>query len=255
MMIFNKLIILALVLFPTTYVQAQCLTGNCGVVYSDVIYSSPSVVYSSPSPSIVYSSPSVVYEEPLHLYLKNVSGGERTRQYANVYVEEDKYRCKIPVINGILPSVTLYRRNNDKVTDIVLDYGSNRKYSSNYISSDGYIHYNSNDKKVVPSALKLEGPINARKNDVPSAVKLEEVPSKAIAPETILPIPKNGLIRPSDSEVDEIFNQKSRDEIFNQKSRIETSIPESFQNDEIDSLLRKPSSVMDGNSTFPNYNR
>lgn len=251
MMIFNKLVLtLTLIVLSVNYVQAQCLTGDCGVVYSDpIIYSAPPVVYSNRS---VYSAPPLVYLEPLHLHLKNIPGGvERTRHYVNVYVESDKYTSEIPVINGVLPDVTLHKIGSRKVNHIVLDYGSNRAYDKKYVRSNGYIYYKDQvNQKNTPSAVKLEleAPINARKNEVPSAVKSENTPNKVISPEAIIPIPKSSLIRPSDSEIDDILNRKS-DEAVN------TSNSDKSLDDEIDSLLKRPSSVMDGNTTFPNYNR
>lgn len=248
MMIFNKLVLMFfLILLSTNYVQAQCLGGNCGVF-------SPPIVYSS---QFIQSALPVVYLERLHLHLKNIPGGiETTRHYAKVYVESDKYISEIPVINRILPSITLYKIGSEKVNHIVLDYGVNVRYDKKYVRSNGYIYYrNRTSNKNIPSAVKLEleleAPINASKNEVPSAVKSEKVPNKTIVPEVVspvLPIPKDSLIRPSDSEVDDIFNKKT-DEALNAFNSEKSS------NDEIESLLRRPSSVIDGDSTFPNYNR
>jgi len=250
---FNKLILaLGLVLVSATYIQAQeffdvgygCGNGGCSVSSGGYYYSSPPVYYSRPA---------VVYGDSLHLHLRNVAGGERTRYYVDIYVDEDKYAAKIPVINGILPDVTVYKSNNGRVTDLVLDYGVNRKYNNSYGSADGYIHYgNPEVKKSAPTAVKAEGtPTNVRRNDTPSAVKSDELPSRVTAPETILPMPKKSLSRPSDSEIDDLFKQKTK---------IETPAPPTGglrnpSDAEIESLLRKPSTVNDGGSAFPNYDR
>lgn len=181
----------------------------------------------------------VAYGQSIAMRLQDIPGGyERSRYYIDVIFEDENYKEKIPVINGIIPNATLNRNSRNEVSEIILSYGVDRKYDNSYGQSDGYVHYTSS--RVVPTAVKNFEKISpvkkqVKKDNKPSAVKLDPEEFKASEKE----IMKNGLKKPSDKEVDDLLNKTKT---F-QKAAIHKT-----NDDEIDSLFTKPSSVKDGRS-------
>lgn len=156
------------VLFCNT-VQAQCINGSCGNVY-------PS------NGACVNGSCNVQYSQSMNYVIRGVT--EQERFYVNVKSWNRNYT--IPVINGILPEMTL----NGSYNNVILDYSSGIEYTREKYGNMKVINYLSNENLKVsntngkPSAPKGPGILKAKSNT--------NVPKK-----------------PSDEEIDNIFGTKA----------------------------------------------
>lgn len=156
-----------------------------------------------------------VYVEPsLHLIILNVPGGQERTRSYAKCKIYDKF-YNIPVINKVLPAVT---RRTDY--ELVLNYGNGVPFKYSLYGDEEYINYGSSVKKE-------KGPMAVK--DFDTTPVQEEVSKVKSGP--------SGLKHP-DSLPPKPTIQKS-------------TLP---SNEEIDALLKKPSTVVPAeNSLFPRY--
>lgn len=156
------------VLFCNT-VQAQCINGSCGNVYQS-------------NGSCVNGSCNVQYSQSMNYVIRGVV--EQERFYVNVKSWDRNYT--IPVINGVLPEMTL----NGSYNNLILDYSSGIEYTKEKYGNMKVINYLSNENLKVSNT-----------NGKPSAPKGPSV----LKAKSSTSVPK----KPSDEEIDNIFGTKA----------------------------------------------
>lgn len=98
-----------------TLILASALIGQ--------VYCQPVMVCSPTAMTHIHIEPSI------HHHIQNVPGGEQTRFYTWVQIP-DECTTKVPVINGYLPSVTVYK-SGSRISSLILDYSGNHVWKSN----------------------------------------------------------------------------------------------------------------------------
>lgn len=135
--------------------QAQCGNGSCGVQYDSRSYG-------------------VQYNNSMNYIIRGVT--EQERFYVNVKAWDRNYT--VPVINGILPEMTL----NGNYNNVILDYSSGIEYTKEKYGNMKVIDYSSNENLKAsnvnekPSAPKGPGVLKAKSNaNVPKRPSNEEI--------------------------------------------------------------------------------
>jgi hypothetical protein len=187
-----------------------------------------------------------VINHSVNIRILDIPGQEQARYYVNAYFQEENHIEKVPVINGYLPAVKIYRNSYGNVSEVVYSYSNRIRHVDSICSEDGYIHYkfksSTNDvtpaKDNKPNALKaydyseLRNAATKKIDDRPSALKSDSQKSTNENKPNGIKIPDS-------------------DPFVKTKETIRTPSAD----EKIDGLLNRPSSVKDSQESIPNYDR